>query len=117
MKFLNMLCSFVGIKPFFTQEIVRFLAHFCEFGLLGVLSYITFFCFFLNKLRVILLSSTLVIFVAVADEVVQLFSEGRAFQFSDILIDISGAFLGIFGTALIFMIIYYICRKKTKVEK
>lgn len=116
MNFLNMICSFIGMKPFFTQTIVRFLAHFCEFGLLGVLLYITFYFYFNKKIRVSIFSCLTVITVAVTDECLQLFSDGRAFQLSDIFIDVCGAFFGIGASALIILIIELIKRKISKVS-
>ena len=105
MNFLNMMCTFLGLKPFFTQEIVRFLAHFCEFGLLGVLSFITFYFYFIKKIKVGIFSCLLVVAVSITDECLQLFSDGRAFQFSDIVTDLCGAFLGVAASALVIFII------------
>ena len=105
LAFLNSVCEFINIKPFFTQKIVRTLAHFCEFGLLGVLSTITYLSYFAVKAKTLEFSLATVFCTALIDECIQLFSDGRAFQFSDIIIDVSGGLLGLVGTFLIAFLI------------
>ena len=96
--------------PSLTESLLRTLAHFGEFALLSLL-----FCFDLVAFRVIrferpLLSNILRLLpilpagflIALADECIQLFSEGRAFQFSDILTDT----LGVASSALLFFLIF-----------
>lgn len=95
MDFLNVICNALGLKFTFTQPIVRTLAHFCEFGLLGVLSLFTTLCYFGVKARSLIVSISTVFVTAITDEIIQLFSDGRAFQISDIIIDVSGGFLGL----------------------
>lgn len=103
--FLNRICTLLGLKFTFTQPVVRTLAHFCEFGLLGVLSQLTFLSCFGVKAKAILSSVFLVILTALTDEVIQLFSEGRAFQISDLIIDFSGSLLGLVAIFLIAVLI------------
>ena len=79
---------------------VREGAHFLEFALLGVLCSCVFFAFqgkgvqavfpFLGGLS-----------VGVIDEILQLFSAGRAFEWTDIFIDFSGV---LFGGAVAFFV-------------
>lgn len=72
---------------------VRKLAHFSEFAILGILFYINIKEYTNNK--VLLLSVLLSSLYAVSDEIHQLFVPGRACAFIDMLIDSSGAFIGI----------------------
>lgn len=83
----------------FVFKPVRKLAHFSEFCLLGILIYLNVIEYRKNK--IILLSIVFAFIYAISDEVHQLFVPGRAFAIKDILIDTSGAILGIFVIHLI----------------
>ncbi len=112
LTFLNSLASLVGLDNPFTHEGVRTLAHFGEFSVLGM-ALSAMYSTYLNKhTSVLLLSVGSSVLTAVIDECIQLFSDGRAFQFKDICIDIAGALCGcIFIVLLLF--IYW----KRKIKK
>lgn len=78
---------------------VRKLAHFAEFAILGLLIYINVKDLKTNK--TILLSAILSFLYAVSDEIHQIFVPGRACTFVDMLIDLSGAIVGILFIHLI----------------
>ena len=72
------------------SKIVRKLAHFTEYLILGIL------CINLcRKKKDIYLAIIFCILYAISDEVHQIFIHGRAFQVMDIMIDSCGAILGI----------------------
>ncbi len=73
--------------------IIRKLAHFSEYLILGVLSYLNIieYSFTKNILKAILFSSI----YASSDEIHQLFIENRNGSIFDVMIDISGAIVGI----------------------
>ncbi|MGN0452755.1 MAG: VanZ family protein [Ruminococcus sp.] len=111
MTFLNGCLETLGLSPFLTQDIVRTLAHFTEFCLLGFLLAFAFVCFTPKKLSFIYMTLIGITVVPIVDEVLQLFAEGRTFQLSDICVDILGGLLG----GLISVIIILIYRSvKTK---
>lgn len=87
---IDLIYKLLGISP--EQEIIRTLAHFCEYALLGFL-----FCNLLYsryyKLK-FFISTALSWAYALSDETHQLFVDGRAFQLSDLAVDFSGAALG-----------------------
>ena len=112
--FLNSICGALGMKFTFTQEIVRPLAHFCEFGLLGVLSLLTALSYFGVKAKSFIYSAVSFSVVAITDEIIQLFSDGRAFQLSDMGIDISG---GILGAVTVFLFALLVRNHKIKVSE
>ncbi len=114
MSFLNGVMSTLGIDFVFTQVIVRTLAHFCEFGLLGVLSLLTLLSYFRVKAKSLLLSMLCFSSVALVDEYIQLFADGRAFQLSDLVIDIIG---GLLGAVSVFLIALLIRNHKVKVSE
>lgn len=104
--FLNSICVSLKLKFTFTQQIVRPLAHFCEFGLLGVLSSLTAISYFTVKAKSMIISLISFSFIAFIDECIQLFSDGRAFQVSDMLIDFAGGLIGSVTVFLISLIVY-----------
>jgi len=117
MAFLNSICAALKLNFTFNQSIVRTLAHFGEFGLLGVLSVSTFLSFFGIKAKTLIFSVLLPVSTAVIDECIQLFSDGRAFQFSDLVIDFTGSLLGVVGVFLIALLIYNHKTKNSEKEK
>ncbi|MBE7079595.1 MAG: VanZ family protein [Clostridiales bacterium] len=99
------------------HEIVRTIAHFAEFGLLGVLlgwcllSYTT-------KKKYLLIPLGGVLIVPLIDECLQLFSVGRGMQFSDILLDIGGGILGlVFAVATVWFGLWLHRRRVQKKKK
>lgn len=88
-----------------TNLFIRKLAHFAEFAVLGALLGIDFLILFPNKKTFyILLGAPCTILVAMIDEFIQLFVDGRVGSFTDVLIDSSGALtavLMVFGIAYI----------------
>lgn len=112
--FLNYICSALHLQFTFSQEIVRTMAHFAEFGLLGILALLTSLSFFGIKAKTLIISVAGSSLTAVADECVQLFSEGRAFQFSDLIIDFAGLLSGIVS---IFLVALLVNNQKTKVQR
>lgn len=84
------------IKYFYFNGIgvlIRKLAHFCEYLVLGILSY---FCFKdINKSRFYVIAIIFCVLYAVSDEFHQLFIDGRSFGYLDILIDSLGSASGV----------------------
>jgi len=103
---------FVG-KGNVTEHLVRKLAHFCEYALLGA----ELFCYFtlrdLNGSRRFLHSGLLaeahVMFTAMVDETIQIFS-GRGSQLQDVWLDSAGGVAGILFAAL--MLLLFSCTRK-----
>ncbi len=84
-----------------TEHRIRKLAHGLEFALLGVV----FSLFWFEKLknRVVLIEFC-GLFVALCDETIQLFSDGRTSQVKDIWIDFTGFTAGVILIGLIYVI-------------
>lgn len=92
-----------GIEPE-DDHILRKLAHFCEFGLLG-LELASLVWLRLNlSLKSFFLAAAASLAVAVTDETLQYFT-GRSCQLSDMLLDFSGAVCGIVGIWIISLLI------------
>ena len=115
LDFLYKLLPQLGISLELTDHIVRKLAHFTEFTLIGMLSTTCAYSF--NRLRpyrytVYVLFTGLA--AAVTDETIQLFSEGRSGQITDVLLDFSGVVTGMLFLLLCFMLYIQIRKRKGK---
>ena len=105
----------LGIHPLRFSSMVRKGAHFILFMLLGL-----FFCLaltsFLSKHNyfTFLISVAFCALYAGTDEFHQYFVEGRGAEFTDVLIDVSGALLGILLSTLIYFIRSKIKKRKEK---
>lgn len=76
-----------------SRFIIRKMAHFTLYFILGILAYITLRNY--NVDNKIILFSVLICFIyAISDEIHQLFSTGRTFKILDIIIDSIGGFIG-----------------------
>ena len=117
LKFLNDILASIGMPPFLTHSFVRTAAHFSEFAALGTSLFFTAVSFGKKCLYSALVSLSSSLFVACTDECIQLFSEGRAFQLSDILTDFLGAFLAVFLLYSLFYIISFIKRKRSDLNE
>ncbi len=92
---------------------IRKAAHFFEFLILGFLVAGFFFTFRKSTLFTFLAPLLFGIVYAVSDEIHQLFSEARAMQFFDVLIDSSGVF---FGVLIAVGILFYIMTQKEQTK-
>lgn len=89
------------------EELVRTFGHFSEFAALGFLMLNCIYAFRLQLKPVI--SAFLSWGYAWTDEIHQIFVDGRAFQISDLMVDLAGIILG----TLIIFIILKIAHRKT----
>ncbi|MHB8962071.1 MAG: VanZ family protein [Saccharofermentanales bacterium] len=101
-------CNLTGEEFTRAESIIRTLAHFSEFLILGILikilsGHIIRLYNLVSKsgIRLFLLLSAVCLAVAAADEVIQLGSPGRAFQFLDMAVDLSGACIGMLTAGLL----------------
>ncbi len=116
LKLLNDFLRFIGLSAQMTTDhIVRKSAHFCEFALLGCLC---MWCSFLfNRKKVItgiMPCGFFCLFVAVTDEYIQLFSEGRSSEVKDVLLDFIGSICGVVFFIIIILIILLIKKRKRR---
>ena len=101
------------IHLYIDGETLRKFAHMLEF---------TVFAFSLNnaifatweKKNSALISFLLTVIVMVGDEIHQIFVPGRAFQFSDLLIDGSGAIIGVIAYVIIYKMFLVIKERGNK---
>lgn len=109
-SFLMRIIELTGLE--ITSHFIRKAAHFCEFALLSFLISNAVFATWKSK-KSSIYAFPAACFYAVTDELHQLFSDGRACSFRDMLIDSSGAFLG----ALVFSVIVLIYNKHIERKK
>ena len=91
-----------GLAEHLTMHIVRKLAHFCEYTLEGFLLMLCMRVYSRHPLRHITVPMLGGVLTALADETIQLFSEGRSSQVTDVWLDSAGVLAGIL-TALVLM--------------
>ena len=111
LAFLFPVLRWIGIEdPDTAHLVVRKLAHFAEFGALGL--FVGGFAVNLGRIkgqRFISLPLLIVLSVAVMDEFIQLFS-GRAAMVQDVMLDFAGGITGLCFAALCYLIL----KKKAK---
>ena len=78
-----------------TMHIVRKLAHFCEYMLEGFLLMLCMRVYSRHPLRYVTVPMLGGVLTALADETIQLFSEGRSSQVTDVWLDSAGVLAGI----------------------
>lgn len=83
------------------SHLVRKTAHFCIFGMLGILVSSAISTYHLTPRRTLLYSVSLCALYAVSDEVHQFFVPGRACMLRDMLLDTCGAFCGVLFVTLV----------------
>lgn len=89
------------------EELIRTFGHFSEFAVLG---FLMLNCIYAFKQKLKPVSSVLTSWgYAWTDEIHQIFVDGRAFQISDLMVDLAGIILG----TLIILIILKIADRKT----
>ena len=91
-----------GLADRLTMHIVRKLAHFCEYTLEGFLLMLCMRVYSRRPLRHITVPMLAGVLTALTDETIQLFSEGRSSQVTDVWLDSAGVLAGIL-TALVLM--------------
>ena len=99
------------IVPFgLTERFIRKMGHFIEFGVLGVLSG-ALFCGCCRHPRTGFLFAVMTgMTIALCDETIQLFVEGRNGQVPDVWIDVAGAAAG----AVLVLLIRAVLRRKAR---
>ena len=114
LAFINSILKVFGAE--LSEHILRKLAHFSEYTVIGMLLTSCAYSFDRFKpYRYIVYVLFTGMSTAFIDETIQLFSEDRAGMITDVWIDFSGVILGT-AVMLLFYIIYQRIRKKMKHE-
>ena len=104
-----------GLAQRLTMHLVRKLAHFCEYLLEGFLLMLCMRVYSRHPLRHITVPMLAGVLTALTDETIQLFSEGRSSQVTDVWLDSAGVLVGIL-IALVFMalcrMLFHRCNKE-----
>lgn len=97
------------------QEILRTAAHFCEYAGLGFFMCNAFYSF---KDRLTPVVTALLSWgYAWTDEIHQIFVDGRAFQLSDLAVDLGGVILGTVAFAILISIINEFITKRKAIKR
>ena len=100
-ELINSLFRALGIHTVVSELVVRKLAHFTEYAVLGALLNTTAFLYGGKRMKALLTALPIGALTAVTDELIQNFSQGRNCQVTDMLIDFSGICCGALITWLI----------------
>lgn len=98
----------------FSEEQVRTFAHYCEYAGLGFLVCNLFYSLTLRLKPII--STILAWCYAWSDEIHQLFVEGRAFQLSDLAVDLCGIITGVCFFYLVHLLIRNLSKSLKKAD-
>ena len=90
-----------GLAQRLTMHLVRKLAHFCEYLLEGFLLMLCVRVYSRRPLRHITVPMLAGVLTALTDETIQLFSEGRSSQVTDVWLDSAGVLAGILAALLL----------------
>ena len=90
-----------GLAQHLTMHLVRKLAHFCEYLLEGFLLMLCMRVYSRHPLRHITVPMLAGVLTALTDETIQLFSEGRSSQVTDVWLDSAGVLAGILAALLL----------------
>lgn len=108
---VNGILSGLSIPFSVTEKFIRKLAHFTEYAILGTMLSVTYYLYLL-KIRTALISTLITgAAIAVIDEIIQLFSEGRSCRISDMLLDFSGV---AFASVIVMLIVRAKANKRRK---
>lgn len=109
---LQGLFDLLGIKITVSSFVIRKLAHFVEYGILGVLLGLTLRTYTKNVLKSVFIPLFCGLAAAVTDECIQLFSPGRAGMVQDVVLDFFGMVCGL-AASLVFIVIYDLRKSKS----
>ena len=124
-EFINDVATSIGIQKPVSHKFVRNMAHFFEFAVLAVLSASTVSVFAYPRvhqhtvlaLATSLLSLPFCALIAIIDESIQKFSQGRASQLADVLLDSCGALCGIALFTISYLVFIIIRDRKNNIYK
>lgn len=112
LNFLNIILAKLQLNADLTDFIVRKLAHFLEFTAFGAVLSATYIIYTNQLAKNIPNMLFILLAVPVIDETIQYFSPGRSPQVNDVLLDFGGCVTGLVFTALVFIIIKLLNKKK-----
>ena len=119
---VNQVAKELGIKQEISRSFIRQSAHFLEFTALGISSALTLVFALVPspkrklsiKLAFIGTALPFCALIALIDEYIQTFSEGRVFDFADILTDTAGALVGIIFILSVYLLVRLFYHSKEK---
>ena len=111
--FVTVILKFFGIDPNLSDHIIRKIAHFTEYTVLGALLCSCAYSFDrIKPIKFVPYTVSIGLFTCFVDETIQLGIEGRSGQVSDMWIDFFGVLL---GTAVM-LVAFWIYRKIRKIN-
>jgi VanZ family protein len=110
-SFVMSMLNWMGIT--ISEALLRTFAHMLEFMGLSVLLFNATYAIWENKITPIIAFTGTVLY-AITDEIHQIFVPERAFQVSDILVDSTGALIGVTASFVILNFILFMMKRRNK---
>ena len=98
---VNAMLRSLGLSAELSEHFIRKLAHFTEYSALGWLLGGAVYSYAPDARRLLMIAPATGLCVAVCDELIQLSSQGRSCQFSDVILDFSAVLTAVLLLALI----------------
>lgn len=112
-QLINDFFNSINLNILLTNSLIRKLAHFAEYFVLGFLLCSTVFSYTFKLKLSLIFAPVFGLVVSVLDELSQTFSKGRTPQVTDVIIDFCGVITAVLITSL-FIFLIFIRRKKDK---
>lgn len=116
MEMINGFLKALGIPPFISDHLIRKAAHFSEYFILGTLLFASMKVWLDKDILVLTYPAAAGLLVAVSDEFIQTFSEGRSGEVKDVLLDLAGVLTAIVALYLLLRLFIDIRKNKQKEE-
>ena len=110
-ELINNLLSSLNINIYLSEHFVRKCAHCAEYFVLGVMLFFTVKSYIVSLDYKIVIALCVGLLTASVDEIIQLYSDGRSGQLTDVILD----FIGV-CTAVCILYIIFKCVSKRKTE-
>lgn len=88
-EFINSIFTHLGINFQFSENFIRKSAHFAEYFALSVSMFFMFVSYLDNRNKTLFFTLSCGLLTACIDESIQLFSDGRSAQITDVILDFS----------------------------
>ncbi len=105
LRYIQPIFTFFGIPEAYCHTLLRKLAHFSEFGLVGVLWTALAYDRGAGSWRGALGCAAAGLFIALVDETLQLFVPGRSGMVADLWVDLAGAAAGTLAALVLRMLL------------
>ncbi|MBQ6153177.1 MAG: VanZ family protein [Ruminococcus sp.] len=117
LEMINGFLSSLGISPFVSDHLIRKAAHFSEYFILGTLLFASMKVWLSKDVLILTYPAGAGLLVALSDEFIQTFSNGRSSEFKDVLLDLAGVLTAIVALYFLLWLIRDIRKNRAQEEE